>query len=208
MAGLLHSNGVVMGRKDDFFPPPMKENPKGFFENKRFRKINDAILSLSGYSVKSWDPTIPAVRPVNPILKKEMADLVKGYEQEFEWWGWKDPRTMLTLPVWHDVINKLGIANKILIIKLARSSVDISKSMLNRGNKEKFKRQFIEVADEYERRFSIFYDGICNTVPCITIKFKDLIMHPYLVAADLSVFTGKELWDVDFIDKTIPNNIG
>ena len=44
VAGILHFNKIIMGTYDTFWPRPLPQNPKGFYENYDFRKINDTIL--------------------------------------------------------------------------------------------------------------------------------------------------------------------
>ena len=55
----LHFNNIIMGTYETFWPRPLPQNPKGFYENYDFRKINDAILIDSGYRVKSYKTIIP-----------------------------------------------------------------------------------------------------------------------------------------------------
>ena len=61
VAGILHLHNIIMGTYQNFWPRPLKQNPKGFYENYDFRKINDTILKLSDYSVKSYKPQIPNI---------------------------------------------------------------------------------------------------------------------------------------------------
>ena len=51
-----------MGEKRSFRPRLSVENPKGFYENIRFRALSDRILHESAYDVKSWNPLIPSIR--------------------------------------------------------------------------------------------------------------------------------------------------
>jgi hypothetical protein len=45
VAGILHLNGIAMGSEKTFKPKPLPQNPKGFYENYDFRKINDKFSS-------------------------------------------------------------------------------------------------------------------------------------------------------------------
>ena len=47
--------------KDNFKPKPLPQNPKGFYENYDFRKINDQILEKVNYNVKSLNYNIPFI---------------------------------------------------------------------------------------------------------------------------------------------------
>ena len=63
IAGILHLNKIIMGSKDNFKPKPLPQNPKGFYENYDFRKINDQILKKVNYNVKSLNYNIPFPLP-------------------------------------------------------------------------------------------------------------------------------------------------
>ena len=59
VAGVLHLNKIIMGTYQNFWPRPLTQNPKGFYENYDFRKINDELLNKEGYDVKTYEPQIP-----------------------------------------------------------------------------------------------------------------------------------------------------
>ena len=44
ISGVLHMNKIIMGTYQNFWPRPLSQNPKGFYENYDFRKINDQLL--------------------------------------------------------------------------------------------------------------------------------------------------------------------
>ena len=70
ISGVLHMNGVVMGTYQNFWPRPLNQNPKGFYENYDFRKINDHLLSKSGYHVESFLPNIPNIQQIDSLSRK------------------------------------------------------------------------------------------------------------------------------------------
>ena len=59
VAGILHFNKITMGTYETFWPRPLPQNPKGFYENYDFRKINDTLLQKSGYNIKHYKTNIP-----------------------------------------------------------------------------------------------------------------------------------------------------
>ena len=61
LSGILHMNKVTMGTYQNFWPRPLNQNPKGFYENYDFRNINDQMLKFSGYDVKSYKTDITKV---------------------------------------------------------------------------------------------------------------------------------------------------
>lgn len=207
LGGLLHSNGIVMGREEDFYPPPMKENPKGFYENVRFRRINDRLLKDVGYNVKSFNPEIPEV-PVtdNLELRKMMKELIREYDKEFTNWGWKDPRTSLTFASWVDVMDEMEVLSDLRCIIILRPSSEVAISMRARGNKEKYKGQFSKLAIEYLAR------AVSNLqshprIPVITFQFKALLENTETVVVQLEDLLELDIKDTSFIDPAIARTV-
>lgn len=91
LSGIINIGSVIM--------PAGRGNPWGHFENMRFVEMNDAILSAAG---GSWDN--PPQEEAILSLKNEFADriqrLVKQESEGHELWGWKDPRTTLTIKLY------------------------------------------------------------------------------------------------------------
>ncbi len=202
LAGVLHKNKICMGREDDFYPPAMKENPRGFYENVRFRRVNDAILKENDYRVKSFHPTIPIVHNPNGGLRTIMKDIIKYYDEEFEDWGFKDPRTCLTLCAWKDVLEELGLLSKVKIVVMLRDASSIADSMRRRGNKENFRGQFTSLVAAY---LCHMYEHLSYIpeVPKVFLRFEDLLYKPSSCVSTLSVVFEKEMTDTSFIDPAI-----
>ena len=85
------------------------DNPKGYWEHHQLVGINDEILARFG---GRWDEP-PAFRPqwsADPgldELKEKARHLLTENFAAAPLWGWKDPRTCLTLPFWQDVIGPM-----------------------------------------------------------------------------------------------------
>ena len=124
-----------MGEESTFKPRPDKDNPKGYFENFDFRKVNDQILERAGYVVKEWNLSIPTLQ-ADFFQKRKMKRLISGYADKYEKWGWKDPRQMLTNDLWHDVFRELNADNRIRYIFVYRHPLSVAISMMKRGNIE------------------------------------------------------------------------
>jgi len=158
VAGMLHKNGVVMGREKDFYPPPIKENPKGFYENVRFRRLNDLLLKKHHYRVKSFSTDLPEIDVQHGEMAKRMGDLVCEYNNEFSIWGWKDPRTLLTIPAWLGVLKDLDLLEEVRVVLMKRHLKRIAYSMRRRGNKERYAQQFETLAARYYNRIYFYFD--------------------------------------------------
>lgn len=131
VAGILHESGIAMGSERTFLPRPSDENLLGFYEDARFRVVNDALLARSRYRVKSWRLPVPDV-PETRVLAPAMRALVGRGERAGGSWGWKDPRQLLTLRAWRPVLDRAG--RDLRIAWVHRQPEAVATSMVGRGN--------------------------------------------------------------------------
>lgn len=128
VARLLNLCGLYLGPADEFLPPNAS-NPEGYWENTQFVWLNDAILNQFD---TAWDlqTPLPEGWPLQPEmipLRNKAADLVQRFGAHAPW-GWKDPRSSLTLAFW-----KLLLPDLKVVICL-RNPLDVAQSLTNRGN--------------------------------------------------------------------------
>lgn len=95
VAGVCSRLGVDMGEKplakSDF-------NPKGYYEDRDFQNLNRNILKKSGGSWHNYPPRENILKTEN-YFKKDLESLITKKSNSLMW-GWKDPRTCLTLPLY------------------------------------------------------------------------------------------------------------
>lgn len=100
VAGLLQRHGLFLGEEADMMSAD-PYNPDGYFENNRLVEINDAILAIFGGSWNSL-PEFPDAWSEDPRISaickdaRAMGERLDAHSP----WGFKDPRTALTLPFW------------------------------------------------------------------------------------------------------------
>lgn len=92
VAGILHQLGVNMGTD---LMPPSEHNPRGYFEDMDFVRLNAAILKPWGWF------SLPDVLERKPLFDNKIKRIVQSREGV---WGWKDPRTALTLPLYWEYL--------------------------------------------------------------------------------------------------------
>jgi hypothetical protein len=125
VARLLHECGLNLGPVEQLLPG-QPDNPEGFWEHPAFVAINDDILKAAG---GSWN--------VLPICQIEgMSDIWRPFRERAgalpaeigltEPWGWKDPRTSLTMPFWNAVWSDLRV------VVCIRNPMEVAQSLLNR----------------------------------------------------------------------------
>ena len=161
---LLHGCGLYLGPKDALMPP-QSDNPDGFWEHLGFVAVNDELLEALG---GAWD--LPP--KTNENLSDEQLDplrmkarlLIEGFHSA-QIWGWKDPRSSLTLPFWEDLLPGL----KTLII--VRNPLEVAYSMRKRNGTsyafglrlwEIYNRRLIEAADKHDRlvtHYDLFFEN-------------------------------------------------
>jgi len=198
-----------MGRQNDFFPPPLEENPKGFYENRRFRDINDRILQSLDYDVKSFSTSIPDVHAINPLWREEMMNLITEYNKEFKYWGWKDPRTCLTLSAWLQALWDFNLTKDLKILHIFRDHTDVAKSMRARGNEEVERNQFYTLSTKYHYRALQYLAAFYHKVQVLPLYFRELMNNTGLTSERINDFLGEKLiTDTSFIDPAISKNSG
>lgn len=127
VAQLLYRLGLYLGREEDLFAPG-PSNPEGFWENKHFVHVNEEILETHG---GGWDLP-PSLEPGWQHHEKldSQRDRARRLVEEYQanrYWGWKDPRSSLTLPFW------LELMPDARIVVCLRNPVEVALSLQKRG---------------------------------------------------------------------------
>ena len=98
LAGCLQEAGLELGEVVESAP----FNLKGNRENLEVRALNDDVLA---YSNGAWDVPPDNLRWTR-IHRDRRRKIIAGYDG-IPMWGFKDPRTVLTLPFWRRVISTI-----------------------------------------------------------------------------------------------------
>ncbi len=100
--------GIALGSSKDLLAPHAIDNPAGYWENIHFVRINDAILEIFG---GSW--MCPPKMPSGWVHDRRLDGLRIQAQQiisdlsQAPIWGWKDPRSCITLAFWQSLIPNL-----------------------------------------------------------------------------------------------------
>jgi hypothetical protein len=149
----LADNQVYIGDK---LMPPNGGNPKGYWEDTEFVRMNNRILALAG---GTWRD-LPSEKKILTLKKKygsEIEDLIKRKEERVKeiyfrenerLWGWKDPRTILTIKLY------LPYLTNPHFILCFRDPLEVAKSF-NKTEKIPIK-EGINLWREYNRRMISF----------------------------------------------------
>jgi len=204
VAGILHFNKVSMGTYESFWPRPLPQNPKGFYENYDFRKINDTILKESDYNTKDYKIRIPIPEPSRGI-KKKMIKTVGSYESKFTNWGWKDPRTCLTISNWIEVLKEMNLIEKVNIIFVSRKSLSVARSLKNRNAIPLL--QGVNLWKIYTERAINFCE--LSDIPTLYLSFEKILKEPVSECEKLFNFLSQPFNKnivSNFVEKKISTN--
>ena len=140
----LHESGVYMG--EDLLGKN-SSNPYGHFENRRFVQLNDALLDRAG---GKWDkpPEHARIIKAGQELSSRIEQTVAMESKGHEFWGWKDPRTTLTIQCYWQYLT-----NPHLIICF-RNPVEVAVSLKKRNGFSL--AQGVGLATEYNKRILEF----------------------------------------------------
>lgn len=143
--GLVES-GVDMGVEDALIN---EGNPEGHWENLVAVQFNDMLLNAAG---GSWDYPPPEEDILLLKNKDWVVQGVKDFIQRFgegrELWGWKDPRTCLTIRLYHDHLTNPHY------ITCFRDPADVALSLQMRDGTPL--HDGLKLAEEYNRRLKAF----------------------------------------------------
>lgn len=127
LAQILYRLGLDLGDAKDLFAAN-EYNVDGYFEHKDFVAVNERILRTLG---AGWDFPFGLEpgwheRPEIREIAEEAKPLMDGFGQP-GMWGWKDPRTCLTLPFW------LDLAPDLRVVAALRNPLEVAASIRKRG---------------------------------------------------------------------------
>jgi 2-polyprenyl-3-methyl-5-hydroxy-6-metoxy-1,4-benzoquinol methylase len=107
VANLIAELGVTVGPRTDLLgPSPKGENPRGYWEQRAIRELNDEILGHLGggwYDVVDPAPGWELDTDLDELYaraKDILAELFAGASA----WAFKDPRVSITFPFWQRLI--------------------------------------------------------------------------------------------------------
>jgi glycosyltransferase involved in cell wall biosynthesis len=144
------NNEIYMG--DDFIIPEIDDNPEGHFENINFVKLNDDILKeANGH----WSVVPPKenILNVSQYIKDKIKirvaiEINKAIEKGYKIWGWEDPRTVLTIPLYLEHLPNPHF------VSVFRKQDDVVESLVKRGGITK--EQGIKLTKDYNLRLIEF----------------------------------------------------
>ena len=149
VAGMLHKLGVNMGEK---FDPPNSKNPRGFWEDVKFKNFHRQILEGENHDLNYK----------HHIYNQNLNHKI---------WGIKDPRLCILLSMLTGHLDDMSIDHK--VVECIRSPLDITNSLIkSAGDKvdwlpyvQYYIDQKIENLHKYEGpQLNLTFDEVFNEV--------------------------------------------
>ena len=122
-ASLVAAAGVHLG---DELMAAGAGNPRGHFEDLEFYHLHQRILAANGLSMEGF--TCQESIAVPPAAHAQATELVRRRRAAARAWGWKDPRTVLFLDFWAELLPEVRW------LFVIRSPEDVVDSLLRRGD--------------------------------------------------------------------------
>jgi len=129
LARMLAEAGVYLGPPEQLVQAHKEDNPDGYWENTKIIDLNDRLLKALG-GMDQRPPAIKSGWSEDPAICAftEEADAILSQLVSTGPWGWKDPRTMLTLEFW---VRLLPSARLVFVV---RNPIEVALSLGRRSN--------------------------------------------------------------------------
>ncbi|MTI58509.1 MAG: hypothetical protein FH762_00690 [Firmicutes bacterium] len=162
VAGVLYKLGISIGKE---LIKKHWSNPLGHFEDKDFFNLNREILKAAG---GRWDlpPDQKAILKQGDIFKEKIINLVSN---KSELWGWKDPRTNLTIELY------LPYLKNPYFLVCYRDSEAVAKSLFKRNKIENARAKILK--GEYDSRIKEFFEKY-PYLPRLDLQYEKVISQP------------------------------
>lgn len=163
---ILNLLGVNLGPAEGLTTEPVADNPKGYWEHSELTLVSDAILKRYG---GSWDkpPSLSPGWEDDPALddlRKRAKQIVQKQFAGVPLWGWKDPRTCLTLPFWQQLLPSMRY---VICLRDPAAVVGSLRRRDQLSTEETFRLWLCYVAaalqyTEGKSRLVVFYEDLMN----------------------------------------------
>ncbi len=176
-AGIVNRLGFYLGPKEQILQPN-KDNPNGFFENHEITDLNRLIYHQAG---------IAEYEPGKRIVEESVIDpypLVVGNFGKRNKVALKDPRMILTLPVWMKVLER---EYDVRVLSVLRDFGNHVNSIRHGGKKSQ------HAAEEYVRQRKKFQHMLASRYDARDVQYEKFIADPEFQIKELCKFLGTKV---------------
>jgi hypothetical protein len=183
---LLSALGVDMA---DELPGPGKtslepDNPRGHWERWEIVEFHDRIFRLFNrdYFGRFHDFALPVAWWAEPRVTQIRREIVAFLETRMGdgYFGFKDPRTVRLMPVWHQIFNELKLAPKVVLC--LRNPAQVARSLNARDGLDP------EIGEYRWLVHMIDFFRYCSNFDYCAIKYEDWFANPAVNIEKLKKF--------------------
>lgn len=177
MGAILEKLGVNMGEEK---LGASSSNPLGHFEDVNFVNINNRILEDAG---GSWDkpPEEESISNLEIKYREDIKRILDEKYKAYDIWGWKDPRTSLTIKLYHPFLENVKY------IYCLRDENEVANSLSKRDKMPI--EDGINLKKIYDKRIEEFLKNIDKN-SYKTFYYEDIVKNPEKNIEDLINFLG------------------
>jgi hypothetical protein len=120
--------GIDLGSSDTMLPPHAQDNKHGYWEQGAIQVLNDDVLAALGgtwYRPPLLEEGWHHAARLDPF-KQRAREVLERHFAGSSRWGWKDPRTTLTLPLWREIVGDM------VYVICFRNPAEVADSLLRR----------------------------------------------------------------------------
>lgn len=181
VAHVLHSLGLDLG-SDENLMRPSPANPAGHWEHLPINEINEEILARLGGTWSQPPELAPGWERSSELedLRRQARDVVEADFKGSDRWGFKDPRSCLTLPFWQRLLPPMRY------VLCVRNPVDVAFSLEARKEEPVPFEEGVELWLTYMRAAL----AAVAPHPLKVVFYEDLMEDPEPVVGELASFIG------------------
>jgi GT2 family glycosyltransferase len=177
---ILNLLGMAVGEPEALLGAIERINEKGFYEHYAMMRLNTALLRRFGGTWRD-PPVLPAGWESDPEiddLREQAAAIIANEFAGEPLWGFKDPRTCLTLPFWRPLIGPAAF------VICHRHPLEIAASLERRDELT------AEQSVALWRRYTAGALAATAEDPRMIIGYRNLLEDPMSACEDLATFVG------------------
>jgi hypothetical protein len=173
---LLSALGVDMADKiaGPGNPAPTPDNPRGHWERWEIVEFHDRILGLFNreYLGRFHDFALPVAWWADPRVAQIRREIVAFLESRMGegYFGFKDPRTVRLMPVWHQIFNELKLAPKLVLC--LRNPAQVARSLHARDSLDPANGEYRWLA------YMIDFYRYTSNFECCSVEYEEWFDNP------------------------------
>jgi hypothetical protein len=195
VAAVLSGLGIDMG-ETHFLPPT--NSGRGYYEDARFVALNRAIIRHAGG--RWWNPPTPLeIMETESEFHSQILDLLNWRKQEAggRLWGWKDPRMVVTFPLYAQFLDKPRF------VVVQRNHRAMARSLANRARDGMPYDQGLIFSEGYSLRMLALVGSMPKSVPVHYVHYDLLCEFTGEKVANLARFAGVLDTAIRAVDPTL-----